>query len=83
MVPVIVESSGEVLLRSPDIKAGSSSADIVRFISCSVAPPLSSVIKTENESVPLKLELGLYVHLPVAAVIEAAPLLGFLLEAIE
>ena len=65
MVPVIVESSKPVLDRSPEIKALSSIADIVRFISCSVDPPLSSVIKTVNESLPLKLRLGVYVHLPV------------------
>ena len=88
MVPVIVESSRLILLVSPVMLALlsrviSSIADIVRLISCSVAPPLSSVIKTEKESLPLKLRLGLYVHLPVAAVIEAVPLVGFLLEAIE
>ena len=55
MVPVIVESSTPVLDRSPEIKALSSVAVIVRLISCSVDPPLSSVIKTVNESLPLKL----------------------------
>ena len=83
MVPVIVESSGEVLDKSPEIKVESSIAVIVRLISCSVYPPLSSVIKTVNESLPLKLELGVYVHLPVAAAIEAVPLAGFLSDAIE
>ena len=53
---MIVESSGEVLLRSPEIMAGSSSAVIVRFISCSVVAPKSSVTSTEKESLPLKLE---------------------------
>ena len=83
MVPVIVESSTPVLDRSPEIKALSSVAVIVRLISCSVAPPLSSLIKTENKSLPLKLELGVYVHLPVAAAIVAVPLVGFLPDAIE
>ena len=68
MLPVITESSAPVLDRSPDIEAGSSRAVIARLISCSVAAPKSSVTSTENESLPLKLELGVYVHFPEAAV---------------
>ena len=83
MVPVIVESSKPVLDKSPEIKALSSSAVIGRFISCSVVAPKSSVTSTEKESLPLKLELGVFVHLPVAAAIVAAPLVEFLPEAIE
>ena len=55
----------------------------MRLISCSVDPPLSSVIKTVNESLPLKLRLGVYVHLPEAAAVVAVPLVGFLPDAIE
>ena len=83
MVPVIVESSKPVLDKSPEIKALSSIADIVRLISCYVVAPKSSVTSTENESLPLKLELGVYVHLPVAAAIVAVPLVEFLPDAIE
>ena len=52
MLPVIVESYKPVLLTSPAIKAESSKAVMVKLISCSVDPPLSSVIKTEKESLP-------------------------------
>ena len=83
MLPVIVESSTPVLDRSPEIRAGSSIAVIARLISCSVAAPKSSVTSTENESLPLKLGLGVYDHFPVAAVMEAVPLVGFLADAIE
>ena len=61
-MPLISESSTPVLDRSPEIKAGSSIADIVRLISCSVAAPKSSVTSTEKESLPLKLRLGVYVQ---------------------
>ena len=83
MVPVIVESSKPVLDKSPEIKAVSSIAVIVRLISCSVVAPKSSVTSTENESLPLKLELGVYVHLPEAAAVVAVPLVGFVTDAIE
>ena len=75
-VPVIAESSSEPVAEISPVNEPASFTDVtVRLMTCvSVLPP-SSVTATVKESEPLKLALGVYDHAPVAASIEAVPLL--------
>ena len=58
IVPEILESSLPVTDISPVKMAGSSTAERVRLIICSLVPDLSSVTRTVNESLPLKFVFG-------------------------
>ena len=57
-VPEIALSSLPVAVMSPVKLAGSSTAERVTLITCSLVPDLSSVTRTVNESLPLKLAFG-------------------------
>ena len=57
-VSVMVESSGPEPEVPEETTAGSSTAVMVRSMSCVVVPPASSVMVTVKASMPLKLAVG-------------------------
>ena len=75
-VPVMAESSSEPVAEVLPVKDPGSFTDAtIRLITCVSVWPSSSVTVTVKESEPLKLAFGVYDHTPVAASMEAAPLL--------
>ena len=75
-VPVMADSSSKPVAEvSPEKELASFTASTIRLMTCVSVLPSSSVTATVKESEPLKLAFGVYDHEPVAASIEAVPLL--------